>query len=383
MSDTFRPHVDDYLDESTASPHFSPRLMLELPVLPTLTLHLAQDGQTGLLQRWYDVSADTLDGIGVRSRDFVPDGILRLVDKDGQEIWKASVKLTDEWDGLPYLLARIEKAWEFSGSFDDFWQKARDIMFRTPVPTFEEAAPGLFMVARSRWMEFACFWVAFLATARGESGGQDWQNSLTGDQLIFAFVEFYNNRPERGPRINEPSFVVDCVTLAAHLGQVRSASNNQQKKTTLETLAELMLSGINGFVVQPSVRAGTGELDRFVRNNCINPQIARLGPILLVECKHWNKAAGTDEVGAFIADLQDARLSSGILLSRKGVSREGQNRIFNYYQRGGGFIVELSDEDMELVCNGSNLAQMIIEKMEAITFQRGSRRKTSARTART
>jgi len=44
-------------------------------------------------------------------------------------------------------------------------------------------------------------------------------------------------------------------------------------------------------------------------------------PRLLVECKHWNKAVGTDEIGAFIADLQDAKLTSGIVLSRRGGAR--------------------------------------------------------------
>jgi hypothetical protein len=376
MSTNPKPHVDEYASESMNAAHASPRLILDLPILPTWTLTLAKDGADIRLKRWYDVSLETLEGVDVRSRDFWPDGILRLVDKDGQEIRRATVKIVDEWDGLPVLLARVEKSWEVSTSFDEFWSKARDIMVRTPVPTFTEVVPGAVLVKRTVWMEFACFWIAYLAAARREqSGGREWQDSFSGDQLIFKYVEFYNDSPCRGPRINDPAFEIDRVKLSAHLEEVRRATTNQQKKMSLEALAGMILGGIEGFDVKPPVRAATGELDRIVRNNCTNPQFAHLGPILLVECKHWNKAAGTDQVGAFIADLQDARAQSGVLLSRNGVSPDGEIRLFNYHQRTGGFIIVLSEEDIREVCAGSNLARMIIEKMEAITFQRRTKRK--------
>ena len=92
-------------------------------------------------------------------------------------------------------------------------------------------------------------------------------------------------------------------------------------------------------------------------------------PRLLVECKHWNKAVGTDEIGAFIADLQDAKLTSGIVLSRRGAP-DGETRILNYHQRAGGFVLSFSERDIERVCNGANLASIILDKMKAITFQK-------------
>src|SRR5579871_1696498 len=186
MSKDPRPHVDEYPTLAYTSPHLAPRLILEQPVLPAYTFSLAQEGFTGVVQRWYDVSAETLDGIGVRSRDFFPDGTLRLVDKDGQEIRQATVKLGEEWGGLPMLLARIEKTWEYCTSFDEFRQKASEIMFRTPVPSFRKVTPDIYVVDRGVWMEFACFWVAFLASARKASGESSWQDVLNGDQFLFA-----------------------------------------------------------------------------------------------------------------------------------------------------------------------------------------------------
>lgn len=298
------------------------------------------------------------------------------MDKDGHEIRRATVKLGEEWGGLPMLLARIEKTWEYSRSFDEFWRKASEIMFRTPVPSFRKVAQDFYTVEHGVWMEFACFWAAFLAAARGNADESGWQNALSGDQLLFAYVDFFNSRPDRGPQIDEPLFTVDQVKLAAQLAKVRNASTNLEKKTSLETFAEIALGGVDGFVVQPSLMSATGELDRVVRNNCKNPQIASLGHQLLVECKHWNKAVGTDEVGAFIADLQDAKLTSGIVISCRQVSREGETRIFNYHQRVGGFVLSFSEHDLERICNGANLAVMLLDKMKAITFQKRAARRT-------
>ena len=294
MSGNPQPHVDEYPSLAYDSPHFTPRLILEQPVLPAYTLSLAQDGSQALVQRWYDVAGDTLDCIGVRSRDFFPDGILRLVDKDDQEIRRAIVKLGEEWGGLPFLLARIEKTWESCGTFDEFWRKASEIMFRTPVPSFRRILPDVYTVDRGVWMEFACFWAAFLASTRGSSGEAGWQSAPSGDQLLFAYVDFFNSHPERGPRIDEPSFAIDQVKLAAQLAKVRDACTNMEKKISLETLAEMALSGIGGFDVQPSITSGTGELDRVVRNNCTNPQMTRLGPDVKAGVKgdHWGGAIG-------------------------------------------------------------------------------------------
>jgi hypothetical protein len=53
-------------------------------------------------------------------------------------------------------------------------------------------------------------------------------------------------------------------------------------------------------------------------------------------------------------------------------------RIFNYHQRCGGFVITISEHDIERVCNGANLPAVILEKMRAITYQQRTTRKTSS-----
>ena len=179
-----------------------------------------------------------LDSVGIRSLDFVPDGAARLVDKDGREVHRAQIKLTDEFDGLSLLLARIEKACSSSQSASEFWTKACDILVRSQVPSIKEASSEIYRVYRGSWLELACFWIAFLAKVRHEKGLSGWDNLLSGDQLIFRFIDFYNKSPSRGPELREPAYEADRVHLQALLDAVRKATNNQVKKETLETLAE-------------------------------------------------------------------------------------------------------------------------------------------------
>ena len=106
---TASPRVDEYLNDRMDAPHLSPHLTIEKPILPSLTIWVRSDGQEARLQRWYDVTPDVLNSVGIRSLDFVPDGVVRLIDKNGHEVHRLKTKLTDELDGLPLLLARIEK----------------------------------------------------------------------------------------------------------------------------------------------------------------------------------------------------------------------------------------------------------------------------------
>ena len=92
---TASPRVDEYLNDRMDAPHLSPHLIIEKPILPSLTIWVRSDGQEARLQRWYDVTPDVLNGVGIRSLDFVPDGVVRLVDKDGHEVHRLQTKLTD------------------------------------------------------------------------------------------------------------------------------------------------------------------------------------------------------------------------------------------------------------------------------------------------
>ena len=120
----------------------------------------------------------------------------------------------------------------------------------------------------------------------------------------------------------------------------------------------------------PHKNTATGEIDRVVRNHVTHPILSRFGSHILVECKHWKKIVGTDPVGAFIIDIQDARLSSGFFFCPKPMSKPAKRRIDNFYQRDRVFIIAITEEDIQAVCNGANFTHMLVEKLEAIRFQR-------------
>jgi hypothetical protein len=362
--------VDEYLSDQMDAPHLSPHLIIEKPLLPSLTVWVRSDGKEARFQRWYDVMPEVLDGVGIRSLDFVPDGVARLVDKDGHEVHRIQIKLTDEFDGLSLLLARIEKAWSSARSASEFWTKVCDILVRSQVPSIKEVSSEIYRVYRGSWLELACFWIAFLAKVRHVKGQSSWDDLLSGDQLIFRFVDFYNESPSRGPELREPSYEADRVHLQALLNAVRKAINNQIKKETLETLAEHLLKGVTGFEVLPHKNTATGEIDRVVRNHVTHPILSRFGSHSLVECKHWKKTVGTDPVGAFITDIQDARLTSGFFFCPKPMSKPAKRRIDNFYQRDKVFIIVITEDDIRAICNGANFAHMLVEKLEAIMFQR-------------
>jgi hypothetical protein len=107
------------------------------------------------------------------------------VDKDGREVHHIQIKLTDEFDGLSLLLARIEKAWSLVQSASEFWTKTCDILIRSKVPSIKEVSSEIYVVCRTGWLDLACFWIAFLAKVRHEKGQSGWGDLLFGDRLIF------------------------------------------------------------------------------------------------------------------------------------------------------------------------------------------------------
>ena len=57
MSDS-GPRVDEYLSDQMDAPHLSPHLIIEKPLLPSLTVWVHSDGKEVRFQRWYDVTPD-------------------------------------------------------------------------------------------------------------------------------------------------------------------------------------------------------------------------------------------------------------------------------------------------------------------------------------
>jgi hypothetical protein len=293
-----------------------------------------------------------------------------LIDKQGNEIARTGAKLTDDFEGLPLVLARIEKMWEWAKTATEFWQTACGILVRSRVPDFDEVVPGMPVLKRQAWMEIACQWIAFLARTRQAAGHAGWETYTDGDRLLLQYVDFWNNAPGRGPDLSVPKYAVDRVLVGARLEAVRKAKSNKEKKETLEGLSEVLLEAVPGFQVLSGRRTATGEIDRLIRNISTHPILSRLGTLILVECKNWSTTVDTDSIGAFLTDLQEAGLTCGILFTRKPVSQVGKRRILSTYQRHRIFILAVTERDIKSVRDGGNLPVMLIEKMEALMLGR-------------
>src|SRR5208337_1733041 len=136
----------------------------------------------------------------------------------------------------------------------------------------------------------------------------------------------------------------------------------------LETLTEVLLKGVEGFQILPSIRTATGEIDRIIRNHVNHPVFYILGSHILVECKNWDSTIGTDQLGSFISDIQDAGLIAGFFFCRKTISKAARQRITNAYQRSKIFIIIITKDEINSICNGANFSQLLVDKIEATMF---------------
>jgi len=170
-------------------------------------------------------------------------------------------------------------------------------------------------------------------------------------------------------------FNVDKTRLKDILQQVEQASTTQEKKTSLETLSETLLSSVQGWSVIASTRTRTGELDRIIRNeNSGHPFLSGLGSHILIECKNWSKKVGSSHIRIFVDKMAEHRLTAGIMLTRNGItgndSRDAKGRIVSKFQEDGTITIVLTKEDLERVIGCYNLIRLLKEKAEDIRFGR-------------
>jgi hypothetical protein len=156
------------------------------------------------------------------------------------------------------------------------------------------------------------------------------------------------------------------------LQKTKSAGTNDEKKKTLETLSEVLFSSIKGFTVLPPVRTSKAEIDRRIRNYSDHLLLRDLGLYVLIECKNWSEPVGAPVLRDFKAKVEDHRCTSGILLSKKGITGEGikdaQGEIRDAYKVKGITIIVLTEGDLEVIANGENPISILERKYEEVKF---------------
>ena len=152
----------------------------------------------------------------------------------------------------------------------------------------------------------------------------------------------------------------------------KNAETNDEKKKTLESLSEFLFAAIKGFSVLPSKRTSKAEIDRIIRNYSTHPLLRDLGLYILIECKNWSDSVGAPILRDFIAKIEEHRCSSGILLSKNGITGEGvkdaTGEIRDAYKRKGILIIVLTEIDLEEITKGKNPISILEKKYEEVKF---------------
>lgn len=162
-------------------------------------------------------------------------------------------------------------------------------------------------------------------------------------------------------------FNLDKNYLDILLRRVQSARTNEEKKESLEALADYMFSGIQGFEVQPTRRTSTSDIDRVIRNRSSHPDLAIMGSYILLESKNWGRTITTKEIRDLVTKLERHQCQCGILLSRRGLSRNCEEEI-RWARNRGFYVLGLDENEIESVQACENLIELLIKKYEEVKF---------------
>ncbi len=150
---------------------------------------------------------------------------------------------------------------------------------------------------------------------------------------------------------------------------VENASINDEKKTTLENLAQYLFSSIDGLYVEPPKRTGPYELDGIISNSSEHPFLRTLDKYIPIECKNWKEPVGSPEITQFIGKLSLFKCHTGILLSKEGISGTVNELRKDAYRRSDIYVLVFSSEDIKKIIEGTeDLISLMLAKFKELKF---------------
>jgi hypothetical protein len=111
--------------------------------------------------------------------------------------------------------------------------------------------------------------------------------------------------------------------IRRHLGRADAALTSQEKGRALEDLMCELFASIPGVsiarrnLVSPF---GTEELDIVLWNQALPDGLFFLGPMIVVECKHWSEPADGQVISYFVERIAQVGLNDGLLISSMGIT---------------------------------------------------------------
>jgi len=144
-----------------------------------------------------------------------------------------------------------------------------------------------------------------------------------------------------------------------------AAKTNKEKKDSLEKLAEILISMIQGLeVIDKNVNTKTEEIDLLVKNESKGSFWRRLPTPFLVECKNWSKPIGASEIRDFLGKMREIHFR--IMISINGITgrteRDAAKGVIRDARTSGNHIVLLDKEDLKDIAKGVHPAEKINAK---------------------
>lgn len=141
----------------------------------------------------------------------------------------------------------------------------------------------------------------------------------------------------------------------------------------LETLSGYLISAMPGarVAVREKTKSGS-DLDLVCEVDASHTDFRQeLGRYFICECKDWKRTVNLTHVLKFCRVLDSVKARFGILFSRRGISGEGtdhnsHHELQKLFQDRGIVIISIDRGDLEQVCDGHNLIDIIRRKYQNI-----------------
>lgn len=122
--------------------------------------------------------------------------------------------------------------------------------------------------------------------------------------------------------------MIDQNAIAALLLQGENATTTKGKGDALEEIICLLFQAVPGITVTRRNKKnvfGTEEIDVAFWNDQHPDGFIFLPHIILVECKNWSSAVGSEHVSWFNTKLANRGVEFGILVAAKGITGDAQS----------------------------------------------------------
>jgi Restriction endonuclease len=177
-------------------------------------------------------------------------------------------------------------------------------------------------------------------------------------------------QPEEKPAPDSPG-----STFEGLLQAVDSATTNDEKKKSLESLAAALLSGMPSWRCKyTNLVTRSAEIDIVVEQTGAVPDaLAEFGRYALVECKNWQRPVDAKHIRDFIGKMQSARVRLGIVFSMRGVTGEEQGtdalrEIQKAYAMAQTAVVVISREDFRACADPKQFLALVDERIDRLRF---------------